>query len=131
MRSKRLSINSTSAIRASRRQMDVLLPQHIEYCSALMSNLRLNGYWTDTVNIGGQEPSIVADSVDKWLSLALGFVLYHGSPSMVAIQVAFLGCSPQKTLPSAARSSPTSLARNSRSPMHVSISANSRPLLQG
>ena len=47
------------------RQMDVLLPQHIEYCSALMSNLRLNGYWTDTVNIGGQEPSIVADSVDS------------------------------------------------------------------
>jgi hypothetical protein len=45
--------------------MDVLLPQHIEYCSALMSSLRLNGYWTDTVNIGGQEPSIVADSVDS------------------------------------------------------------------
>jgi len=30
-----------------------------------MSNLRLNGCWTDTVNIGGQEPSIVADSVDS------------------------------------------------------------------
>jgi hypothetical protein len=111
--------------------MDVLLPQHIEYCSALMSNLRLNGYWTDTVNIGGQELWIVADGVDKRLNLALGFVLYHGSPSMVPIQVAVLGCSPQKTLPSVPRPSPTSVAQNSRSPIHVLISANSRPLLQG